>query len=147
VISPRPHGDVRNLQRVAKLPRLLAGLVALLGLGTMTHAVVTPVRRRRDLAVLKTLGFTRGQVAATISWQATTFAVVALAIGLPSGVAAGRWAWQLTADTLGVQSSPVVPLAAMAAAAGRRRPGREPGRCRARAGGEPAAASHGPAAE
>ena len=118
MISPRPHGDVRNLQRVANLPRLLAGLVALLGLGTMTHALVTSVRRRRrDLAVLKTLGFTRGQVAATICWQATTFAVVALAIGLPLGVVAGRWAWQLTADTLGVQSSTVVPLAAMAAAA------------------------------
>ena len=118
VLTPKPHGDVRNLQRVAKLPGLLAGLVALLALGTVTHALVTSVRRRRrDLAVLKTLGFTRGQVAATISWQASTFAVVALAIGLPLGVVAGRWAWQLTADTLGVYSSQVVPLAAMAAAA------------------------------
>ena len=85
---------------------------------TVTHALVTSVRRRRrDLAVLKTLGFTRGQVAATICWQATTFAVVALAIGVPLGVAAGRWAWQPTADTLGVHSGPMVPLAAMAAAA------------------------------
>ena len=56
-------------------------------------------------------------MAATICWQATTFAVVALAIGVPLGVAAGRWAWQLTADTLGVHSGPMVPLAAMAAAA------------------------------
>jgi ABC-type lipoprotein release transport system permease subunit len=118
VLTPKPHGDVRNLQRVANLPGLLAGLVALLALGTVTHTLVTSVRRRRrDLAVLKALGFTRGQVAATICWQATTFAVVALAVGLPLGVAAGRWAWQLTADTLGVHSSPVVPLAAMAAAA------------------------------
>ena len=118
VLTPKPHGDVRNLERVANLPGLLAGLVALLALGTVTHALVTSVRRRRrDLAVLKTLGFTRGQVAATICWQATTFAVVALAIGVPLGVAAGRWAWQLTADTLGVHSGPMVPLAAMAAAA------------------------------
>jgi ABC-type lipoprotein release transport system permease subunit len=118
VLTPKPHGDVRNLQRVANLPGLLAGLVALLALGTVTHTLVTSVRRRRrDLAVLKALGFTRGQVAATVCWQATTFAVVALAVGLPLGVAAGRWAWQLTADTLGVHSSPVVPLAAMAAAA------------------------------
>ena len=43
--------------------------------------------------------------------------MVALAIGVPLGVAAGRWAWQLTADTLGVHSGPMVPLAAMAAAA------------------------------
>jgi ABC-type antimicrobial peptide transport system permease subunit len=83
----------------------------------MTHTLVTSVRRRRrDLAVLKTLGFTRGQVGATIAWQAITFAVVALAFGLPLGVAVGRWAWQLTADALGVSSAPVVPLAVAAGA-------------------------------
>jgi predicted lysophospholipase L1 biosynthesis ABC-type transport system permease subunit len=67
--------------------------------------------------VLKTLGFVRGQVAATIAWQATTFAVVALGLGLPLGIAGGRWAWQLTAASLGVDSPPVVPLAAMMAVA------------------------------
>jgi hypothetical protein len=118
MFTPRPHAEVRNLQRVGVLPGLLAGLVALLALATMTHTLVTSVRRRRrDLAVLKTLGFVRGQVAATIVWQATTFAVVALGLGLPLGVAAGRWAWQLTAASLGVDSAPVVPLAAMLAVA------------------------------
>jgi FtsX-like permease family len=118
MIAPRPHADIRNLERVAALPRLLASLVALLALGTMTHTLVTSVRRRRrDLAILKTLGFTRRQVGATIAWQATTFAVVALCLGLPLGVAAGRWAWQLTADALGVSSAPVVPLAAVLAVA------------------------------
>jgi ABC-type lipoprotein release transport system permease subunit len=115
---PRPHAEVRNLQRVGGLPTLLAGLVALLALAMMTHTLVTSVRRRRrDLAVLKTLGFVRGQVVATIAWQATTFAMVALAIGLPLGLVAGRWAWQLTAAALGVDSGPVVPLAAMLAVA------------------------------
>jgi ABC-type lipoprotein release transport system permease subunit len=56
----------------------------------MTHTLVTSVRRRwRDLAVLKTLGFTRGQVGATVAWQAITFAVVALAFGLPWGSPSG----------------------------------------------------------
>lgn len=114
MFAPRPHAEVRNLQRVANLPGLLAALVGLLALGTVTHTLVTSVRRRRrDLAVLKTLGFVRGQVAATIAWQATTFAVVALGLGLPLGLAAGRWAWQLTAAALGVDSGPVLPLAAM----------------------------------
>jgi predicted lysophospholipase L1 biosynthesis ABC-type transport system permease subunit len=97
IYVPRPHVDVRNLQRVAGLPGLLAGLVVVLALAMMTHTLVTSVRRRRDLAVLKALGFVQGQVAATIVWQATTFAVVALAVGVPLGVAAGRWAWELTA--------------------------------------------------
>ena len=114
VFRPRPHVEVRNLQRVGGLPGLLAGLVALLALAMMTHTLVTSVRRRRrDLAVLKTLGFVRGQVAATIAWQATTFAVVALAIGLPLGLAAGRWAWELTAAALGVDSGAVMPVPAI----------------------------------
>jgi predicted lysophospholipase L1 biosynthesis ABC-type transport system permease subunit len=114
--APRPHTDIVNLQRVTGLLGLLAALVALLALGTMTHTLVTSVRRRRrDLAVLKTLGFVRGQVAATIAWQATTFAVVALVLGVPLGLAAGRWAWQLTAAALGVDSGPVVPVAALVA--------------------------------
>jgi hypothetical protein len=117
---PRPHADIRNFQRVDGLLGLLAALVVLLALGTMMHALVTSVRRRRrDLAVLKTLGFVRGQVAATIAWQATTSAVVALGVGLPLGVVVGRWAWQLTASQLGVDSGPIVsPLAIAAAAAG-----------------------------
>jgi ABC-type lipoprotein release transport system permease subunit len=115
---PRPHADVRNLQHVANLPALLGALVMLVALGTVAHALVTSVRRRRrDLAVLKTLGLVRRQVAATIAWQATTFAVVALSLGLPLGIAVGRWAWQLTAAALGVAAGPVVPLLAMGAAA------------------------------
>jgi FtsX-like permease family len=116
IFTPRPHAEVRNLQRVGGLPALLAALVALLALATLAHTLVTSVRRRhRDLAVLKSLGFVRGQVAATIAWQATTFAVVALAIGVPLGLAAGRWAWQLTADALGVDSGAVVPWPATVA--------------------------------
>jgi predicted lysophospholipase L1 biosynthesis ABC-type transport system permease subunit len=102
--------DLTDLERVGYPPGLLAGLVVLLALGTVTHALVTSVRRRRrDLATLKTLGFTRGQVPQTVAWQATTFALLALLVGVPLGVAGGRWAWRLVADQLGVVSGPVVP--------------------------------------
>jgi ABC-type lipoprotein release transport system permease subunit len=118
-VVPRPHTDIRNLQRVTGLLGLLAALVAVLALGATTHALITSVRRRRrDLAVLKTLGLVRGQVTATIAWEATTFAVVALGLGLPLGVAAGRWAWQLTATQLGVDLGPVVPVLPRLAVAG-----------------------------
>jgi predicted lysophospholipase L1 biosynthesis ABC-type transport system permease subunit len=69
------------------------------------------------MAILKTLGFVRGQVSAMVAWQATTFALVALLAGLPLGVAAGRWAWRLTAEQLGVASPPVWPLLPMLAIA------------------------------
>jgi hypothetical protein len=103
-----------DIDRVRALPAILAGLLALLGLATLVHSLVSLVRtHRRDLAVLKTLGFTRYQVAATTAWQATVFVVVALVVGVPLGIAAGRWLWQLIADELGVVSAPRVPLLAI----------------------------------
>ena len=71
-------------------------------------------RRRRDLAILKTLGFRRRQIAATVAWQAASFMLVALAVGLPLGVAAGRWAWDLTATQLQSAAPPAVPVLAIA---------------------------------
>ncbi len=95
--------SLENLKRVRRLPTLLAGLLALAGLAGLVHALVTSVRRRqRDLAVLKTLGFSKGQVRATVAWQATTLATVAVAIGVPVGIVLGRWGWLLFADRLGV---------------------------------------------
>jgi hypothetical protein len=44
-------------------------------------------RRRRDLALLKALGFTRRQISATIAWQATSTVAVGLLIGVPVGIA------------------------------------------------------------
>jgi predicted lysophospholipase L1 biosynthesis ABC-type transport system permease subunit len=110
VLFPLKPPDITNLERVGYLPGLLAGLVALLALGTTAHALITSVRRRRrDLAILKTLGFRRGQISQTVAWQATTFAVVAGLIGVPLGIAGGRWAWRLVAEQLGVAAGPVVP--------------------------------------
>jgi hypothetical protein len=120
VVRPLPHPDIETVQRVGYLPTLLAALVALLAVGTVTHALVSSVRRRRrDLAVLKTLGFLPRQVSATIAWQATAFATAAVLAGLPLGVAVGRWAWRLVATQLGVVPQPVVsPLQAVAIVSG-----------------------------
>jgi ABC-type lipoprotein release transport system permease subunit len=67
-------------------------------------------RRRRDVAVLKTLGFTRSQVQGVIAWEATALAAAALLIGIPVGVVAGRWAWVLFANTAGVATQATVQV-------------------------------------
>ena len=76
--------------------------------------LVTMVRRRRrDLAVLRSLGYTRRQVAATARWQATILVLVAVAVGAPVGFLVGQWTWSIAAGVLGVAqdvSIPVVPL-------------------------------------
>jgi ABC-type lipoprotein release transport system permease subunit len=97
-----------HTQRSRGLPLILAGLFGLVALATLVHVLVTSVRRRRrDLAILRTIGFTRRQIVATIAWQATTIAVIALLIGVPLGFLVGRFTWALFADHLGVVSVPV----------------------------------------
>jgi hypothetical protein len=103
--------DVVDYERVRATPLVLAALFAILGVATVTHAMVATVRRRgRDLALLKTLGFTRPQVSATVAWQATTVAVIALVVGLPVGIATGRLAWTLLAESIGAVAEPATPL-------------------------------------
>ncbi len=118
VITPRSPADVENLRRVQGLPALLAATVGLLALGTLANTLVTCIRRRRrDLATFATLGFRPRQIAATVAWQATTIAVVALAIGLPLGIAAGRTVWALIMESIGTSVPAVTPSAALGALA------------------------------
>ena len=62
---------------------------------------------------MKTVGFVGRQVSATVAWQATTVAVATLAIGLPLGIATGRWLWALFARQIGVAPDPLTPLVAV----------------------------------
>jgi hypothetical protein len=109
-VRPFRSPDVRNLTRVRWLPNALAVVLAVLGPATLGHSLFAAVRRRaRDLALLKTLGFDRAQVARTVRWQAATSAVVATVVGLPVGIAAGRWVWRLVGERVGVVPEPVTP--------------------------------------
>jgi ABC-type antimicrobial peptide transport system permease subunit len=115
--GPQRPGDLNDFARLRTVPLvlagmlgLLAGMLGLLAVATLGHTLLTAIRRRRrDLAVLKTLGFVGRQVVATVAWQATTLAAGAALIGLPLGVAGGRWAWRLFAGQLGVGAGPATP--------------------------------------
>jgi ABC-type lipoprotein release transport system permease subunit len=111
VNEPVEQTAIRNVKRIRSLPVALAAMVAVLGISSLAHAVVLSARRhRRQLAVLRALGFSRGQAAAAVRWQATVLGLAAVAIGVPVGVVAGRWGWLAVAEQLGVASGPVVPL-------------------------------------
>ena len=45
-----------------------------------------------------------------VAWEATAFAAVALLLGLPLGVVAGRLAWAVFANAVGVAGQATVPL-------------------------------------
>ncbi len=111
---PTVPPEVDRLRQINWFPTTLAALLvglALLGVG---HALVTAVRRRRrDLALLKTLGFNRRQVRATVAWQATTLATVGLIVGIPGGLLVGSLVWRLVANSVGVSTTAAIPALAL----------------------------------
>jgi hypothetical protein len=116
VNGPLEGTDIEIYSGVERVPLALGSLLALAAVATLGHVLMSAVRRRRrDLAILKTIGFVRGQVQATVAWQATAFTAAALILGIPLGIAAGRWWWTLFAGRMGIVPEPAVPLALLAA--------------------------------
>ena len=98
------------MRQINWFPASLAALIGALALYAVGYALVTSVRRRRaELAILKTLGFTQQQVRATIAWQGTTMATIGAVVGIPAGLVVGVQVWQRVADSLGVASAARVP--------------------------------------
>lgn len=111
---PHKPSDLADLERVGGLPSVVAGLMGVMAVATLFHTLMTSVRRRRrDLAVLKVLGFGRRHVLATVAWQSSAFVITGLIVGVPLGVAVGRWSWHLFANQLGVPPEPVTPVIAL----------------------------------
>jgi hypothetical protein len=114
IIAAERPASVVSLASIAGVPVALSVLLTLMAAGTLAHTLASSTRRRRhDLAILKSLGFLRRQVRHAVAWQATTIAATALLIGLPAGIAGGRWAWRLFAAQLGVLPEPAIPLTAI----------------------------------
>jgi len=93
---------------------MLAVIIGLLAGAAMIHELVSSVRSgRRQIGVLKTLGFTRRQVIGTVAWHASMLAGAALLVGVPLGVVIGRRVWTAIVDNLGLVSAPVVSIPAI----------------------------------
>jgi hypothetical protein len=115
--GPTIPAEVERIRQIDAIPVVLAGFVAVVALIAVGYALVIGIRRRRrDLAILKTLGFDRGQVRAAVAWQATTLGVLGVVVGVPLGILVGRVAWKLVADDLGVTDRITVPVLALVVA-------------------------------
>jgi hypothetical protein len=107
--------DIVSFGRVQNLPLALGGILGVVAALTLVHTISSSVRRRRhDLAILKTLGFERRQLRATVAWQASALTIASIALAVPAGVALGRWTWHLLAGQIGVVPAAVVPAATVA---------------------------------
>ncbi len=116
VISPQRPAEIVNYRTMGDTPLFLASGLAAGAVVALGVTLAASVRgRRRDLALLKALGFTPRQLAATVVWQATVAAVVGTVVGVPLGVALGRQLWTVFAHNIYVVPEPTVPVLSVVA--------------------------------
>ena len=103
--------EILNYRTLGKTPALLGATLAAGAVVALGLTLVTSVRRRRtDLALLKSLGFTKRQLAAAIAWQATVAVFIGCVVGIPLGVALGRFLWGLFVHEISAVPDPTVPV-------------------------------------
>ena len=111
VLRAQRPAEIVNASDIGSSPTILAGTLVLASLASLALTLGSSVRRRRhDLALLKTLGFTRRQLAATVRWQASVTVAAGLLVGVPIGIIAGRWLWDVFARQLDVVPDPSTPF-------------------------------------
>jgi FtsX-like permease family len=110
VLPVQRPAEIANFQSMGTAPVILAGALVLGALSSLLLTLMSSVRRRRrDLALLKILGFTRRQLSATVAWQSTAAITAGTIVGVPVGIALGRRLWDLFARQISVVPEPTVP--------------------------------------
>ena len=118
VVSALRPAEIADTHSISKTPALLAAVLAAGAVGALGLTLIASVRqRRRQFALLKALGFTQGQIAASVAWQSSAAAVVGVVLGVPIGIALGRWLWTLFANGISAVPHPTVPSLSVAAVA------------------------------
>jgi len=115
VVLPVTPISLVNFGEAVNFPLIFGVMLAIFGVATLSHLLLVSVsRRRREIGLLKVLGFAKHQIASVVAWQATTLAVVGVVIGMPLGVVLGRAVWAAFASNLGVIPVSVVPARRLA---------------------------------
>ena len=111
VLSVQRPGEIVNYRSMGATPALLGAALAAGAIAALALTLIASVRRRRrDLALLKTLGFTRRQLAAAVAWQSSVAVAIGTVIGVPLGITLGRFLWDLFANNINVVPAPSVPV-------------------------------------
>jgi hypothetical protein len=110
-LGPQRGAAILNAAQMGSQPLALAmGLAAAAVLAVALTVLASVRQRRRQLAMLKALGLRRSQLRAIVAWQVSIILVIAAAIGVPAGVAAGRWAWATFGGVVGFVPASIVPV-------------------------------------
>jgi hypothetical protein len=104
-----------NVDRVRAVPYVIAAILGVLVLLNLAHQlIVSTQRRRRDLAVLRSLGADGRWTAAVVHLQASAFTLAVALGGLPIGIVAGRIVYRSFVGRIGATESVSMPMAVLA---------------------------------
>ena len=104
-----------NVSHVRVVPFVLAGVLAMLALLTVSHVMLTSMRnRRREVAILRSIGADRSWITRAVLWQATLLTALPVVIGIPAGVVVGRLVFATFADSMGAMRDAAIPLGVVA---------------------------------
>ena len=99
VLAVQHPAQITNYRSMGTTPLLLAAGLAAAAVVALGLALAASVRRcRRDLALLRVMGFVERQLAAAVAWHASITATIGVVIGVPLGIVLGRWLWTLFAE-------------------------------------------------
>ncbi len=114
--------EIADVAAIRRAPALLAALLAATMAVALAMAITLATRaRRRELAILRTLGCTPRQLRSTVAWHSLTVVGVGLLLGILFGMSMGSVTWRQFAEGLGVVPSVRFPagwLALVIVAAG-----------------------------
>jgi hypothetical protein len=103
--------EIDGFHGARSVPLAVGVVLVLLLAATLTHALLSTMRRRRgDLAVLRALGCTRRQLESAMRWQTLMLTASGLIVGIPIGLVANALVWNAFTDRLGIAPGTVVPL-------------------------------------
>ncbi|MGB8197986.1 MAG: FtsX-like permease family protein, partial [Acidimicrobiales bacterium] len=114
VLGVQRPAQIVDYRSIGATPELLAtGLAAGAVIALALTLIASVRRRRRDLAIMKTLGFTKRMLAAAVAWQATIDGLIGAVIGIPLGIFFGRELWTFFARDINAVPQPTVPANAL----------------------------------
>jgi ABC-type antimicrobial peptide transport system permease subunit len=109
-VSVLRPAEILDSGSIELIPTVLGAALALGAVVALMLTLLASVRRRRrDLALLKTLGLSGRQLAMVVAWQSSVAVAIGAIVGVPLGIVAGRVLWDLFAGEIHAVPAPSVP--------------------------------------
>lgn len=116
LVLPFAGPRLTQLKQIGRLPLVLAAFLALLGATAVGHGLVRSAReRRRDFAVLRTIGFRPRDVQVTMAWEGVATGLIGASLGVAGGVVLGPRVWSIVARGAAAVDRSVLPVGTIAA--------------------------------